>query len=169
MLFQKKPEESGNAMSPEVRPLMANTPMQPRSLITQHPDGLPPRAVIAEGINIQGCLQTDGEIQVDGTIHGDVRCKHLTIGKSGAICGDISASELVVRGKLKGAIRAQRVIIQEGAHVESDICHDTVAIEEGAYFKGCCTPAKSKEIDLPSPEPSPLALHLVESDVKEPA
>ena len=43
-------------------------------------------------------------------------------------------------------MRAGRVIIQEGAHVESDIWHDKLAIEEGAYFKGCCTPNDPKEI-----------------------
>jgi cytoskeletal protein CcmA (bactofilin family) len=101
---------------------------------------LAPRAIIAEGINILGCLQTDGEVQVDGEINGDVRCAHLTIGKSGTINGDITATEVVIRGTVKGAIEAQRVIIQEGAHVESDICHERFAIEEGAYFKGSCRP-----------------------------
>ena len=45
----------------------------------------------------------------------------------------------MIRGRVKGAIRAGRVIIQESAHVESDISHDKLSIEEGAYFKGTST------------------------------
>jgi cytoskeletal protein CcmA (bactofilin family) len=126
------------------------------------PDSVPPRAVIDASVNILGCLQTDGEVQVDGQINGDVRCGHLTVGRTGAIIGDISANEVVIRGKVKGAIRACRVIFQEAAHVESDIWHDKLAIEEGAYFKGCNTPNVPKEI-------AEEALRQVAADMKSTA
>ena len=119
MLFQKKTEEDhGQSSSSErhtpLAPVFVNQPSLPQ----RKPTGLPPRAVIDVGINILGCLQTEGEVQVDGQINGDVRCGHLTVGKTGIIIGDVSADEVVVRGKLKGVIRAGRVIIQEGAHVD---------------------------------------------------
>jgi cytoskeletal protein CcmA (bactofilin family) len=46
---------------------------------------------------------------------------------------------------VKGAINAQRVIIQEGALVESNISYDRFSIEEGAYFKGSSMPNDSTE------------------------
>src|SRR5947208_1297384 len=53
-------------------------------------------------LHIQGDLATDRDVQVDGHINGNVSCARLTIGKDGAIAGDIKAKEIVVRGKVKG-------------------------------------------------------------------
>ena len=119
--------------------------MHQRSLAQHKPEGLAPRAVIDAGLSILGCLQTDGEVHIDGQISGDIRCAYLLVGKTGTIVGDISADEAVIRGRVKGAIQAGRVIIQESAHVESDISHDKLSIEEGAYFKGTSTPTKEFE------------------------
>ena len=147
MMFQKKAEEDRSQTSPPERHSLTASNLSPQSsLAKRRPDSLTPRAVIDASVNILGCLQTDGEVQIDGQINGDVRCGHLTVGRTGAIIGDISAEEIVIRGKVKGAIRTGRVIIQAGAHVESDIWHDKLTIEEGAYFKGCCTPNDPKEI-----------------------
>jgi cytoskeletal protein CcmA (bactofilin family) len=146
MLFQKKTDDDRNQSLPHDPHLVVSPISTQRASSAQRkPEGLPPRAIIAEGINIHGCLQTEGEIQIDGEINGDIRCAHLTVGRSGTVNGDISGSEVIIRGNVKGAIRAERVIIQEGAHVESDIQHDKFAIEEGAYFKGSCTPKNAQE------------------------
>jgi cytoskeletal protein CcmA (bactofilin family) len=146
MLFQKKPEDDlGQKFTPELRSSVASIPKQGVKATPRKADGPAPRGVIAEGLDILGRLNTEGEVQIDGSISGDVRCGHLTVGKTGAITGDIAADEVVVRGKVKGAIKAQRVIIQEGAHVESDISQDKITIEEGAYFKGSSIPNGSTE------------------------
>ena len=41
-----------------------------------------------------------------------------------------------MRGKVTGVIRANRVILQDTARVESEIFHKRLAIEEGAVFEG---------------------------------
>jgi cytoskeletal protein CcmA (bactofilin family) len=164
MMFQRKPEEDRSQPSPPERQSLVASNL---SLAKRRPDSLTPRAVIDASVNILGCLQTDGEVQVDGQINGDVRCGHLTVGKTGAITGDISADEIVIRGKVKGVIRAGRVIIQDGAHLEGDIWHDKLTIEEGAYFKGCCTPNDLKETQEPQPHVD--ALRQVADDMKSTA
>ena len=52
------------------------------------------------------------------------------------ITGDIMAKEIVVRGKVKGTIRATRVLLMEGADVAGDIFYDRMSMEEGAHFVG---------------------------------
>ena len=52
------------------------------------------------------------------------------------IVGNIVAEEVVVRGKVTGTIRANRVILQDSARVDSEIFHKKLAIEEGAVFEG---------------------------------
>ena len=75
-------------------------------------------------------------MQVDGRINGNIRCAHLTVGREATILGDIIAEEVVVRGKVTGIIRGNRVILQDGAQVESEIFQSKLTIEEGANFKG---------------------------------
>ena len=88
------------------------------------------------GPQYRGDLATDRDVQVDGHINGNVSCARLTIGKDGAITGDIKAKEIVVRGKVKGTIRATRVMLMEGADVAGDIFYDRMSMEEGAHFVG---------------------------------
>src|SRR6476646_3136671 len=125
MIFDKKPTEYGQ---PSVI-----VPM-PKAGSPSH--GLPPCAIIDAGLHIQGDLATDRDVQVDGRINGNVNCARLTIGKDGAITGDIKAKEIVVHGKVKGAIRATRVMLMEGADVAGDIFYDRMSMQEGARFVG---------------------------------
>jgi cytoskeletal protein CcmA (bactofilin family) len=92
--------------------------------------------VIERSVNIRGSLQSDGDIQVDGRVSGDVHCSRLTINRSGCIIGDIDAEELVVLGGAKGVIRAARVVLQETARVKGQIFHQELVIERGAWFEG---------------------------------
>jgi cytoskeletal protein CcmA (bactofilin family) len=141
MIFNKKPDE---IFSPTITPKRASgaDPLTGEALARAKANGLPARALIDAGLNIKGDLQTDGEVQVDGQITGDISCAHLTVGKDGAIFGDIKANEVVVRGQVTGTIRATRVILQESARVEGDIFHDRLAVEEGARFLGVSNAGK---------------------------
>ena len=133
MILRRKTEEAARSShcGSTVRPSAeATTSAQGRPL------GLMPRALIDAGLNIYGDLQTDGEVEVDGKIVGNIGCTHLTIGKGAAVTGNIRADEVLVRGKVKGTIRATRVILQDSAQVEGDIYHDRIVIEDGARFVG---------------------------------
>jgi cytoskeletal protein CcmA (bactofilin family) len=46
------------------------------------------------------------------------------------------AEEIVVRGRLMGSIRWNRVMLKSSCHVGADIFHDTLTIEDGAAFEG---------------------------------
>lgn len=104
----------------------------------------PTRSVIDSWLVITGNLQSEGEIQVEGRIEGDIRCANLIVGKDADIHGSIVAEEVIVRGKVKGTIRANRVTLQDTAVVESDIYHKSMSIEQGACFEG-----SSKRRDQP--------------------
>jgi cytoskeletal protein CcmA (bactofilin family) len=95
-------------------------------------------AIIDKHVNINGDLETDGDVQVEGQINGNVSCAHLTVGTNGTVNGDIKANEVVIRGKVKGAIRANRVMLLEGSFVRGDIWYDRMTMEEGAAFNGIC-------------------------------
>ena len=83
--------------------------------------------------------------------NGDIRCAQLIVGRDATINGSIVADEVVVRGKVKGVIRAAQVMLQDTAQVESEIFHKSLVIEQGASFDG-----ESRRIDEPAKAPADL-------------
>jgi cytoskeletal protein CcmA (bactofilin family) len=134
MLFNKKPGEELVADVPARR--TATVSHAPDAAAARKPGTAQTRSVIDAWLTITGNLQSEGEVQVDGNINGDIRCAHLTVGKDASIVGNITAEEVIVRGKVRGVIRANRVILQDSARVDSEIFHKRFSIEEGAIFDG---------------------------------
>lgn len=75
-------------------------------------------------------------MQIDGKIEGDVSAVSITIGQTGSIQGEVKAQTVVVRGRIVGSIRARKVELESGAHVEGDIVHASLAIQSNAVFQG---------------------------------
>ena len=104
-------------------------------------------SIIGEGLTITGNVASKGEIQVDGEIQGDIHCGSLLLGDTAQVVGDVIAEDIVVRGRVVGSIRGVRVTLQAPSHIEGDIVHQSLAIEQGAYFEG-----KSSRSDNPLEE-----------------
>lgn len=93
-------------------------------------------SVISHDLSIVGDLKTDGEIQIDGKIEGNVTASTVTIAKSGTVHGEINAGEVVVHGSVKGQVFASRVELATTAQVDGDIENESLTLEEGASFTG---------------------------------
>ena len=104
-------------------------------------------SIIGEDLTIRGNVISKGEIQVDGEIEGDIRCGSLLLGDKSKVTGSVAAEDVVVRGHLVGSITGLRITLQGQSHVEGDIFHQSLAIEQGAYFEG-----KSRRSDNPLAE-----------------
>jgi cytoskeletal protein CcmA (bactofilin family) len=148
-MFTKKPErEMGGDPLTKMsdRPASETTPFGERSpsyAKSPGPSKLVP-SIIGEDLMITGNVTSKGEIQVDGEIQGDVQCGSLLLGDKSQITGCVLAEDVVVRGRVLGSIRGLRVTLQAQSHVEGDIYHQSLAIEQGAYFEG-----KSRRTDDP--------------------
>ena len=93
-------------------------------------------SIISNNLNVVGNLKTEGEIQVDGTVEGNVTGRSLVIGERARVVGEIVADDVVVRGNTEGRIRARRVQLTKTAKVNGDIFHESLSIEAGAYVEG---------------------------------
>ncbi len=93
-------------------------------------------STIGEDLQITGDVSSKGEIHLDGQVHGNVTCVALVLGESATLEGNVVAEDVVVRGRLIGSIKALRVTLQSMAHVEGDVYHQSLALEQGAYFEG---------------------------------
>jgi len=104
-------------------------------------------SIIGEDLTIKGNVTSKGEVQLDGEIEGEIRCGSLLLGDKGQVMGGVAAEDIVVRGRIIGSIRGLRVTLQAQCHVEGDIFHQGLTIEQGAYFEG-----KSRHSDKPLEE-----------------
>lgn len=93
-------------------------------------------SLIAANVTITGDLVSDGEVQLDGVVVGDVRVARLTIGETGRVEGAIAAEAVDVRGAVAGAITARQVRLHATAQVDGDITQGQLAIDAGARFQG---------------------------------
>ena len=93
-------------------------------------------SVIGPDLIITGNLVSKGEVQVDGTVQGDIHGSHIVIGQNANINGGIVAEEIVIRGHVSGSVRGKRVMLQASSQVEGDIYHNALSIEQGAMFEG---------------------------------
>lgn len=93
-------------------------------------------SIIGPDLVIQGNLMSKGEVQIEGEVQGDIHGTHVIVGEKARITGGIIAEECIIRGHVLGTVRGRRVLLQTTSHVEGDIYHQTVAIEQGAFFEG---------------------------------
>jgi cytoskeletal protein CcmA (bactofilin family) len=93
-------------------------------------------STIGEDLKIVGNVSSKGEIQLEGHVQGDVSCVALVLGESAKLEGNVTAEDVVIRGHLTGSVRALRVTLQSMAHIEGDIYHQSLAMEQGAFFEG---------------------------------
>ena len=96
----------------------------------------PPASTLSPDLHITGNLKTSGDIQVEGTVEGDIRAHLLTVGESATIKGEVIADDVVINGRIVGRVRGLKVRLTATARVEGDIIHKTIAIESGAHFEG---------------------------------
>ncbi len=93
-------------------------------------------SILSSDLTVVGNIKTQGDIQIEGTVEGDIRAHQLVVGETATIKGEILGDDVVVNGRVIGRVRGLRVRLTATARVEGDIVHKTIAIESGAHFEG---------------------------------
>ncbi len=94
--------------------------------------------IISASLRIVGNLISDGDVQVDGIIDGNVKSRTLTIGESATINGEVEAETVRIHGSITGQVKAKKVELGPTAKVVGDITHSLLTVESGAYLEGNC-------------------------------
>lgn len=103
--------------------------------------------VVSQDLHFLGNIISDGVIDFDGKIDGNIRCHTLNVRKHGIVNGEVTAEEIFVYGKVKGIIRAKNVYLYASCHIEGVILHESIAIEDGAFIDGKCKRTDKPESD----------------------
>ncbi len=93
-------------------------------------------SIIAADVHISGHITTTGELQLDGSVEGDIRCGGLILGEGGKLSGTITATTVTIRGTVEGNIFAKTAILERTCKVAGDIVQESISIEAGAHIDG---------------------------------
>jgi cytoskeletal protein CcmA (bactofilin family) len=135
-MFSKSRINEPGAKPDAEKPKMPESTKPSMDYMPSVPKGKAGVSVLSSDLTVVGNLKTSGDIQVEGTVEGDIRAHLLTVGETATIRGEIMADDIVVNGRVVGRVRGLKVRLTSTARVEGDIIHKTIAIESGAHFEG---------------------------------
>src|SRR5512138_3777329 len=95
-------------------------------------------SIISADLRINGDLICSGDVQVDGWVEGDIQSRNIVVGAGATVHGGLQAETVRICGTVKGATKAESVVLEKSAKVTGDILHKSLAIEEGAQVEGMC-------------------------------
>ena len=97
-----------------------------------------PPSLLSMDFDVTGDIHSDGEVQIDGTINGNINANILIIGESAQVIGEITAETVRIHGRVTGQVQAHSVSLAKTAHILGDVLHGNIAIEQGAFLEGHC-------------------------------
>ena len=141
----KKEDGKPEAVSPNVATPASSLGSSPVSVSPASFSGALPTssraaACISQGIKIKGELSGSEDLFVDGVLEGKLNLStnsSLTVGPNGHVKADVTAREVIVRGKIDGKVTGRdRVQLWSTGQVTGEVTTDRLAIEDGALLRG---------------------------------
>ncbi len=101
----------------------------------------PVENIIGGESRMEGEIDTDDSIRIDGKYEGTIHCREtLIIGPGADVDGNIIAREAVIGGRVNGTITAhEKIEIQTTGEIFGDLTAPVLQIEKGVVLEGSCT------------------------------
>lgn len=100
--------------------------------------------IICAGTKIEGSIQTESRLQVDGELYGPISSNNMvSIGKTGIVKGDIIAEKLIIAGRFSGTADSEEIRIISGGNVAGKLTCKDLSIEKGGVLNGQNTHRRS--------------------------
>ncbi len=126
---------------------------------------------LVKGTLIEGEINSESDIRIDGTIKGSLICKaKVIIGPTGFIEGEVKCANAIIEGRMQGVLRVSELLnVRETADVSGEIYTNKLIVQSGAIFNVGCKmgaqhssenagkAAKSSAKEISRPERQPAA------------
>lgn len=110
--------------------------------------------LISKGCILEGKLESDVFVRIDGNIKGDLFIgEGLIVGEDGLIEGNVHTREIVVYGTVKGTVKAESIDIKSSGKIMGELNTITLQVEKGAVYIGNVIMSKKgseKEAEIPA-------------------
>jgi cytoskeletal protein CcmA (bactofilin family) len=125
------PPTSAPVAAPRVEPVVRSVAGLTAEVV--QPSG----GIVTSTLVIKGEVRGSEDLYIDGEVQGTIHLTNgrVTVGPHGKISANVDAREILVRGKVTGALRGRdRVEIGSTGEVRGDISTSRIAIGEGAQI-----------------------------------
>jgi len=101
----------------------------------------PAETVVGPSVKIQGDLNSEGNIKIEGQVSGKVKTSQSVFVIPGAkIAADVLAGNAVIGGEVQGNLKiGGHLVLQSTAKIMGDISCQILRVEDGAQFSGKCS------------------------------
>ncbi len=101
----------------------------------------PAETVVGPSVKIQGDLNSEGNIKIEGQVAGKVQTSQSVFVMPGAkIAADVLAGNAMIGGDVQGNLKISgHLVLQGTAKITGDITCQVLRIEDGAQFSGKCS------------------------------
>ncbi|MFH1078356.1 MAG: polymer-forming cytoskeletal protein [Patescibacteria group bacterium] len=97
-----------------------------------------PATVIAGGVRVEGEFSSQGDVLIEGEVHGNVTTSGmLTVGPQARLKAGVKAEKAIIAGVIEGNLEVgSHLDIKSTASILGDIVCQTATIESGATVDG---------------------------------
>jgi cytoskeletal protein CcmA (bactofilin family) len=104
---------------------------------------------LGAGTRMEGTINSDVDIRIDGELIGTLNCKgKVIIGPKGIVDGNIDCATALIEGHFKGVLKTTDLLnVTESAVIDGEVTTGKLAVHPGARFNVHCAtgnPSASK-------------------------
>ena len=105
-------------------------------------------STIATGTTLNGDIESEADMRIDGNIIGNVYCKaKIVLGESGIVQGNMHATNADIFGTVNGDVIAKDLLcLKSKCTVNGDVNTKRLQIEPNATFNGQCKMTSSEQV-----------------------
>jgi cytoskeletal protein CcmA (bactofilin family) len=98
------------------------------------------QAHLGQGSRVEGKLTFEGSVRIDGQVEGEISAQDtVIIGEGAEVTAQITASTVVVQGRVTGDITARkRIELKAPATLIGNVNTPSLVVHEGVVFEGHC-------------------------------
>ncbi len=101
---------------------------------------------IGESCKLEGVLEVKGEVVVNGTVEGTIRCDNLLASEGSKIKGRIKARSATLSGIVESEVDiSEHLAIMKSGKLTGSISYGTLSIEPGGTMSGKCLKLSPKD------------------------
>ncbi|MBI2895842.1 MAG: polymer-forming cytoskeletal protein [Deltaproteobacteria bacterium] len=119
-------------------------------------DGTSGTTLVGQGAVIEGSLESEQDIHVDGRVGGSVESAGtVSIGAAGAVLGRVRGDTVTIGGRVEGTVTATSCLhmLSTGC-IQGDAFYGSLEVDRGGVIEGQTTPLTSAQAVPEAPAPS---------------
>lgn len=96
--------------------------------------------IIGASTTVEGTLRSSGNVNISGTVDGNVEVEGRTMVMPGGVVeGELATTSAEIAGTVRGRVVVkERLVLKASAVVDGDIATGKLVVEDGATFNGQC-------------------------------